>query len=246
MTMDAFNLNVIHPSWRECVDRGLTQMDSGYLDNLTKSSTWLPGPEKIFNAFSQPLDQVEYVLFGESPYPRRESANGYAFWDDAVGDLWSESGLDKKVNRATSLRNILKMLLVADGKLDAVRTGQQEIANIDKNEYVKTNQEFFHNFLKKGFLLLNASPVLQESQTPQKDAKAWLPFVKELLNCLLEKRPQVTFLLFGRIANEIDPLFAGRPVNKLYAEHPYNLTFITNPEVLSFFKQLNLLKNHSE
>src|SRR3990167_8101133 len=245
MTMHDFDYSVIHPSWRPCIQRGLQKMDNSYLEHLAHSSQWLPGPAKIFNAFSLPLDSVQYVLFGESPYPRRESANGYAFWDDAVHELWSETGLNKKVNRATSLRNILKMMLVADGRLDANHTGQHDIASLDKSMYIKTNQEFFTNFLNHGFLLLNASPVLQEDQPPQKDAKAWYPFIEEILQFLLANRPQVFFILFGRIANDIDPLLQRNPVKKLYAEHPYNLSFITNPEVLAFFKQLHLLKNNS-
>jgi uracil-DNA glycosylase len=71
----------------------------------------------LFAAFAQPLDRVRYVLVGEGPYPRAESATGVCFMDGAVGDLWSEAGLSKPVNRATSLRNFMKMLLVADGQL---------------------------------------------------------------------------------------------------------------------------------
>ena len=59
--------------------------------------------------------QVNYVLFGES-LPRRASANGYAFWDAAVKIMVS-FGNSKTVNRATSLLNILKMLLIAEGCL---------------------------------------------------------------------------------------------------------------------------------
>ena len=242
MTMHSFNYSAIHPSWLECIERGLEQMDPAYLDDLLQSTSWLPGRDKIFNAFSLPLDQVNYVLFGESPYPRKQSANGYAFWDEAVHNLWSPTGLDKKVNRATSLRNILKMMLVAEGKLDAGDTSQTAIASIDKSNYVQTNREFFTNFLTHGFLLLNATPVLQENNPPHKDAKAWHPFIQEIIQFLLQQRPHIQFILFGRIANDIDPLITGKDVKKLYAEHPYNLTFITNPEVLSFFEQLHMLK----
>lgn len=242
MTMHAFDLSATHPSWHECIQLGLKKMDESYLDDLAKTSCWLPGHKKIFNAFTLPQNQVNYVLLGESPYPRSESANGYAFWDEAVHELWSETGLSKKVNRATSLRNILKMLLVAEGQLDAKQTSQDEIAKIDKSAYVKTNQDFFGNLLNHGFLLMNASPVLHDQRPPQIDAKAWHPFIQEVINCVLEMRPQATFILFGKIANKIDPLLTGRSTKKLYAEHPYNLSFITNPEVLSFFKQLKLLK----
>jgi len=235
------NLDVVHPSWKECLQRGLAKIDPDYLKKLDHSADWLPGHEKIFNAFSLPLDKVNYVLFGESPYPRRESANGYAFWDASVKELWSPTGLSKKVNRATSLRNILKMLLIAEGSLDKRNPAQEKIAQINKDAFVQTNEELFNNFLRHGFLLLNATPVLQ-SGSPQKDARAWHPFVKELLACLLEKRPQATFILFGRIANTIDALIPDNHINKLYAEHPYNYSFIANPKVLAFFKPLQLLR----
>ncbi len=241
MTTHAFDYSVIHPSWHACIQRGLEKMDTAYLDHLIHSSSWLPGREKIFSAFSLPLDNVNYVLFGESPYPRDESANGYAFWDAAVKDLWSDTGLAKKVNRATSLRNILKMMLVAEGKLDATDTSQPAIAKIDKTSYVSTNEAFFTNFLQQGFLLLNATPVLQPDQPPQKDAKAWHPFIYEVLNHIFLHRPEVELILFGKIANTIDPLLTNRRIKTLYAEHPYNLSFITNPEVLDFFKRLRLL-----
>lgn len=242
MTTYPFNFNSVHPSWKECLQRGLAKIEPAYLDKLVQSQEWLPGPEKIFNAFSLPLDQVNYVLFGESPYPRHESANGYAFWDATVKELWSPTGLSKKVNRATSLRNIMKMLLVAEGSLDKNNSRQEEIAKIDKLSFVQTNNDFFNNFIRHGFLLLNATPVLQSNGSPQKDARAWYPFIQELLACLLEKRPNVKFVLFGRIANTIDALIQHPHLEKLYAEHPYNHSFITNSEVLAFFKPLHLLR----
>lgn len=242
MTMYPFNMHVVDDTWKDCVQKGLSCMDPQYLDQLKHTREWLPGPDRIFNAFSIPLTKVNYVLFGESPYPRSESANGYAFWDASVNELWSSTGLSKKVNRATSLRNILKMLLIAEGQLKKSHAGQDAIARVDKHCFVQTNNELFSNLIGHGFLLLNASPVLQ-SGPPQKDARAWYPFMREILDCLLQKRPHVTFILLGRIANTIDQLIThNQPDKKLYAEHPYNLSFITNPKVLDFFRPLHLLK----
>jgi uracil-DNA glycosylase len=236
-----FNFKAVHASWHECLNKSLAKMDANYLVQLSQCHRWLPGHEKIFNAFSLTIDQVNYVLFGESPYPRAQSANGYAFWDADVAELWSSSGLSKKVNRATSLRNILKMLLIAEGSLDKNHTTQPDIANLDKSHFVQTNHEFFTQLLNKGFLLLNATLVLQDGP-PQKDARAWQPFIKELLACLLQRRPKVTFILMGRIANEIDKLLPHQPMQKLYVEHPYNLSFVTNPDVIQFFEPLGLLR----
>lgn len=244
MTMQVFNLNVIHPSWMECIERGLAQINTTYLQALNNSQEWLPGPDKIFNAFSLPLTEVKYVLFGESPYPRKQSANGYAFWDASVKELWSDTGLSKKVNRATSLRNLIKMLLIAEGALDVHDASQTAITKIDKRKFVQTSDELFSNFLKQGFLLMNTTPVLYQS-SPLKDAREWRPFIKELLQCLAEKRPQTQFIFLGRVANSIDPLISHLNLKRFYAEHPYNLSFPSNKKVLSFFRPIHLIMNNS-
>jgi uracil-DNA glycosylase len=241
MTIQQFNFKVVDSSWKNCLQTGLKKIDATYLQKLLESKEWLPGPEKIFNAFSLPLNQVNYVLFGESPYPRHESANGYAFWDAAVEELWSPTGLSKKVNRATSLRNILKMLLVAEGCLHENHLGQEAIAKINKESFVQSNHELFTNFLTHGFLLLNAAMVLQFG-SPQKNARVWYPFVQEILTYLLLNRPQTKFILLGRIANPITKLVTSIPVKMLCVEHPYNHSFITNRNVLAFFKPLHLLR----
>lgn len=238
------NLNTIHPSWLPCIAKSLLKMDQNYLALLENETNWLPGKEKIFNAFSEPLDNLKFILFGESPYPRQVSANGYAFWDDSVLNLWSETGLDKKVNRATSLRNIIKMLLVAGGHLPAGQTTQENIATLDKSNLVQTSQALFQRLLDHGFLLLNATPVLhpRHIMSPSRDAKAWTPFMHELLMTIIEKKPDVCFLLLGNIAGKIDKILGNYAVKKIYAEHPYNISFITNPIILNFFAPLQLLE----
>ena len=237
-----FKLNNVDPSWHDCLQPALAQLDTHYATELSRSTGWLPGPEKIFNAFSLPLSQVKFVLLGESPYPRRESANGYAFWDAAVHELWSSTGLSKRVNRATSLRNILKMLLLAEGLLDKNHFSQSDIAKLPKTSLIQTNDELFQGFLKRGFLLLNASLVLKPALPARKDAAAWQPFMRTLLTCLLKKKPAITFILLGQIANLINQFVEGEHLNKICAEHPYNLSFITNPKMLHFFKPLHLLR----
>ena len=236
-----FNSAAADSSWQPCIHAALDQLNPDYLQKLYQSEEWLPGKDKIFNAFSLPVNQVNYVLFGESPYPRAQSANGYAFWDAAVTDIWSATGLSKSVNRATSLRNIIKTLLVAEGLLDPSQTGQEAIAKVNKENLVKTNYEFFSNLLAHGFLMLNATPVLQPEQV-RSDARAWRPFINQIMLFLLQKRPDAQLLLFGNVANEIDQLITQPGIKKVYAEHPYNISFIHNPEIIAFFKPLHLLR----
>jgi len=242
MTTNQLNLEIVHPSWQTYLKHALQKMDANYLHSLEKEAEWLPGPTKIFNAFTIPVNKVNYILFGESPYPRAHSANGYAFWDAAVTNLWSEVGLSKTVNRATSLRNIIKMLLIAEGLLNKEDTSQPAIAKINKEQLIKTNDELFQNFIDHGFLLLNATPVLSKD-APQRDARAWLPFMKEILCELLNAKPNICLILFGRIATTIETCLPHNEVKKLQVEHPYNISFIKNQKVIDFFQPFHLLRN---
>jgi uracil-DNA glycosylase len=178
------------------------------------------------------------VLFGESPYPRKISANGYAFWDNAVDSLWSEQGLSKPVNRATSLRNFIKMLLIARGSL-TTDTSQSAIAQIDKGGLVLTAKQFFEGMMNKGVLLLNASLVYAEGEVPY-HARHWKPFMQKVLEQLALIKPTVQLILLGKIAGILPPnkLSVG-----LIAEHPYNISFVTNSNVIEFFKPLDLLSH---
>src|ERR1700733_11035086 len=204
-SIDTFSFKEVHPSWVLTLKTALNAMDQHYLLKLATNDDWWPGKKAIFNAFSQPLTNVRYVLFGESPYPRKNSANGYAFYDAAVGELWSRTGLTKQVNRATSLRNFIKMLLLADGLLNHHDLSQEAIARLDKTRLIKTNDELFGRLLQRGFLLLNASLVLHV-QSPEQDAKSWRPFLSSIIQALIKQSPSITWLLFGRIAKNISPI----------------------------------------
>lgn len=231
-------LSKVHPQWLPLVKNSLDAMDSHYLNELADSD-WLPGKKALLNAFSQPLTATTTILFGESPYPRAESANGYAFWDGRVGSIWSDTGLSKEVNRATSLRNMIKMLLLARGDLSN-DFSQHAIALVDKTRLVKNLSQLFNNFINNGIMLLNASLVLSSHKVAY-DAKHWQVFMDSLLQQLTEVKPSLNLLLFGKVATRIHNI---ENFTCVIAEHPYNISFITNQVVIDFFKPLDLLRNY--
>src|SRR5471032_2250934 len=151
---------------------------------------YLPTEQRLFAAFALPLDKVRYILVGEGPYPRAESATGVCFMDGAVGSLWSDEqggGLSKPVNKATSLRNFMKMLLVADGQLAPDNTGGEAMAAVaararsGSGSHIQTLVEMQQKLIEQGFLLLNASLVFRSHVAPARDAKAWLPFFETVM-----------------------------------------------------------------
>lgn len=229
-----------HPQWRDILSCALDVMDRPYLDQLQSEANWLPGIQSIFKAFSMPLSKTNYILMGESPYPRQQSANGYAFWDNAVHSLWSPSGLSKDVNRATSLRNLIKMLLVARGDLSS-DVSQAAIARLDKSNYLDSAEQLFAAFMHHGFLLLNASLVYIEGQVPY-HARMWQPFLYRVLEALSASNSSIQLVLLGKIARQLQKATLRQA---LVAEHPYNISFITNKAVVEFFNPLNLLAKGS-
>ncbi len=234
-----FNLTNIDDSWKAIITKALDNVAVDYLQEL-QQHTWLPGPDSLFNAFSLPLANTKYILFGESPYPRAASANGYAFWDGAVDSLWADKGLSTAVNRATSLRNFIKMLLLTRGDLTADDLSQGAIAALSKTNYVANIGGLFNNLLQHGFLLLNVSLVLSDNSV-RSDARAWRGFMASLLEQLGKIKPDLQLILFGKVAADVLQL-PTENFQILQAEHPYNISFIHNQTVQAFFAKLDLLK----
>jgi len=238
--------SAIHHEWQDILSDALEAVDTDYLSQLVKCDTWLPGIANLFSAFRRDRLGVRYVLIGESPYPRAQSANGIAFYDAAVDELWSETGLSKSVNRATSLRNIIKTALLAEGYITPDSQGkisQNSIAAIDKSSMLQTMGELFQALENNGFLMLNATPVLHPERKPSLEAKYWYGFLLRLLERLADSLDQTaTLVLWGKIAESIEPLEVANRYQKLVCEHPYNLSFIQNPAMQSLFGELKLLR----
>lgn len=234
-------IQTAHPEWHDMLRKALECVNPEYVRMLKQDPTWLPGLPSLFAAFQWPLSKTRFILLGESPYPRKASANGYAFWDASVQSLWSETGFSKPVNKATSMRNFLKMLLHARGDLQD-DFSQSAIAGLDHTRYCQTAHDLFHQWLKAGFLLLNASLVYRSGQVPY-DARQWRPFMSCLLQQLAQSHPSLSVVVFGRVADKIPEVGA---FHCMKSEHPYHLSFITNPNVLDFFRPFDLLRKRTD
>ncbi|MFT5503476.1 MAG: uracil-DNA glycosylase [Gammaproteobacteria bacterium] len=236
----------VHESWRIILRQSLTEVDQDYLNHLATDTHWLPGADSLFAAFRTDLLNLRYILIAESPYPRRESANGIAFFDATVESLWSENGLSKAVNRATSLRNIMKTAILAEGLQSADKSGklsQALIAEMDKQKLISTAPELFTGWQTAGFLLMNATPVLDPNRKPAKEALFWTAFLDTLLELIeIQSKYPIKLVLWGKIAASIDQLKGARHFERIQCEHPYNLSFIDNTEMRDLFASLKLLQ----
>lgn len=241
-------LDRVDASWRPHLVNGLeamVQADPQYLSALANDH-YLPTDHRLFAAFALPLNKVRYVLVGEGPYPRAESATGVCFMDGAVGELWSDNGLSKAVNRATSLRNFMKMLLVADGKLQADNCGGPAMAPIAAaartDGSIQTLAALQQNLTEHGFLLLNAALVFRPHVAPAIDARAWQPFLQTVLAVLAGEPRPPTLILWGKIAEQLKRLPETGKLPQSCAEHPYNLSFIQHEGMQQLFGPMQLLR----
>lgn len=251
----ATSLALADASWRPILTKGLqavAEVDPSYLPALALDN-FLPTNGRLFAAFSLPLDQVRYVLVGEGPYPREQSATGVCFMDGAVESLWSVKGLSKEVNRATSLRNFMKMLLVANGLLSVENASGDAMAGISVkaraigSPFIQTLTELQANLTRHGFLLLNAALVYRPHVPPIKEARAWRPFLETVLASLVERarthgsNPPM-LVLWGKIAEQLNALSGTAQFPKTISEHPYNLSFIGNETMQKLFGPMHLLQ----
>ena len=238
---ELLRLNGVDPGWDPILLPALEALEEEYREWLLQGEGYIPAKNRLLAAFStlKPAG-LRYILFGQDPYPRKESAIGYAFIDGRVKRIFSEKGLSKEVNRATSLRNFIKMALVADGRLDPDDTSQAAIAALDKRELIDSMEELRRNIETAGVLLLNMALVFSSAEASRRHIRAWRGFVEKLLEGLAQSAP--TLILFGAHAREVERLSTVEGLPRIALEHPYNHTFITNPEAHALFGPMSLLR----
>lgn len=231
----------VHQSWQNTINKCLKSLDEEYLNFLHVNKEYFPKKESFLNAFKTlPKEKTKAILFGQDPYPREKSAIGYAFIDGNVKEIFSQNGFSKEVNRATSLRNFLKMQLGVEGFLEK-DTSQEAIANLSKQNLIGSIEELKNNFEKEGILLLNRALIFTCKQESKKHIKAFEPFIKTLLQELSCK--PYDLILFGNEAKSITKILPPKhhftPIQTI---HPYNISFINNPLIREYFSKLSLVK----
>lgn len=232
----------VHESWQNIINASLNNLDDSYLNFLQEDKKYFPNQQNFLNAFkTMSLNQTKYILFGQDPYPREKSAIGYAFIDGAVNRVWDDTnGLSKEVNKATSLRNFMKMLLICEGQLEENDTSKEAITKVDRSVYLQSIMQLKNNFEKNGVLLLNTALIFTQKEDSKQHVKMWKPFVNAFLNKI--KDENIKLILFGSMAKEIEKFDVAEGFDKFYCEHPYNVSFITNKKVQKLFGQMKLLE----
>ena len=183
---------ILKPYWYEKLSSTiLNNKDYDYFFN--DKDRFFPNLENVFNAVNN-IDlenKTKVVVFGQDPYPRKESATGYAFWDGKIKS-WND-------RLSPSFKNLFKSILISYGLAEK----KDNIAKLRKtisDKAIFSPDDFFEKSIKNNIIWLNASFSFEGKAQSllNKHLKFWKPVVKEIIKVLLESSDDVIFVFWGK------------------------------------------------
>ncbi len=184
--------NILTPFWFKKLYPVIIEnnnKDYFFFDN----NKFFPNLEDRFNAINNintSDNNTKIVVFGQDPYPRKESARGYAFWDGKIKS-W-ENPL------SPSFRNIIKSILINEN-LATKENKIKDLRRILKDNKIFSPDDFFKNSIENGVVWLNASLTFESKSQTDLNAhlKFWKPIIEEIINTLLENSKNIIFVFWG-------------------------------------------------
>lgn len=147
--------------------------------------TWLPARDKVFRAFTAVggPDKVRVVIFGQDPYPRKESAVGLAFLDGAVTSFQS-------TRLAPSLRNIIKGIFIARKMATPATNADSLRALMDEHILLPPEDWFSKLATDCGVLWINTSLTFESKDQADlsKHLAMWEPVIRATIQDILAAR----------------------------------------------------------
>jgi uracil-DNA glycosylase len=163
-------------------------------EKISNSTVYPPG-SLIFNAFDQtPFEQLKVVVIGQDPYHGPGQAHGLSF------------SVPEGVKPPPSLQNMFKEL------------------RSDLGIQMPTDYGNLTQWAKQGVLLLNASLTIRANQPNSHARIGWMEFTDAVIKTISAKKSNVVFLLWGRFAQEKQPLIDETKHYVLKAAHPSPLS----------------------
>eukprot|EP01133_Synstelium_polycarpum_P006800 gene6800-7905_t len=162
---------------------------------------------------------VNVVVVGPAPFPKKENASGFSFCDQAAKS-W------KLDNVKGATRNLIKAALIDKGQMTKsgdVDTIREVLENIDLP--CDASRDWFKHTARQGVLWLNTSLTCTEETDDHDDKKIheqqWAPVVEEIIRAIFNSKisdsegdiSAVVFLILGKNSPHFKPL-----VEKVHSE----------------------------
>jgi len=159
-------------------------------EKISNSKIYPPGP-LIFNAFEQtPLEKLKVVIIGQDPYHGPGQAHGLSF------------SVPNGIKPPPSLQNIFK-----------------EIES-DLGFRMPPNYGNLTYWAQQGVLLLNASLTVRANEPMSHSKIGWMEFTDAVIRKISAGKKNIIFLLWGKFAQEKQPLIDETRHFVLKAAHP--------------------------
>ncbi|MFO0603361.1 MAG: ADP-ribosyltransferase domain-containing protein [Polyangiales bacterium] len=145
----------------------------------------VPVRELTFQALKpNPPERWKVVIFGQSPYPRVESATGIAMFDNAFHS-WQEP----RFPQVASMRNMLKSALIWRHGLPETLAAK-EVAPLLKKHDVVPPTEWFQAILSQGVLLVDASLTrhTDDAVPVARHVEFWAPVAEAIVRAIVEAK----------------------------------------------------------
>jgi len=177
------------------------QPDAAKYIGPSRSKRIVPVRELTFQALKpNPPSGFKVVSFGQSPFPRIESATGIAHFDNAISS-WD----DGRFGAVVTMRCIIKAAAMNKYKV-AKNTSTAELRALMKKNSVVGPAEWFQAMLTQGVLFMNAACTLlppedksvRAGTVVKEHAKFWQPVVEAVVEAILSScRAEGTGVVFA-------------------------------------------------
>uniref|UniRef100_A0A7S4DQ46 NAD(P)(+)--arginine ADP-ribosyltransferase n=1 Tax=Lotharella globosa TaxID=91324 RepID=A0A7S4DQ46_9EUKA len=223
-----------YPLLKKTIER---QPDAARFIGPDRKDTVVPIRELTFQALKPNApEKWNVIIFGQSPYPRVESATGVAMFDNTF-----HSWKDKRFGIVVSMRCIMKAALM--WKYDGVHksTKVNDMRKLLRKEKVLSPPEYFKALLAQGCLLLNASLTASSDKSvhPGTHARFWQPVIRTIVAEILKAKANtedprykgIVFAWWGTKAKKIQALV--EDLSDLYTDVPIKHISHHNPAAMA-------------
>ena len=177
--------NIMAPDWAEAmrpIEGQIRRMGDFLRGEVASGNGYLPAGDKIFAAFTQPLQDVRVLIIGQDPYPTPGHPIGLSFAVEPT-----VTPLPK------SLVNIYQELDTDMGIAPATHGDLRP-------------------WTRQGVMLLNRVLSVRPHQPASHRNQGWETITEHAISCLVAREQPLVALLWGRQAQSLRPLLGDTPV----------------------------------
>ena len=204
--------------WRDLLKDEFAKEYYVKIEETLENTKYLPDKQNVFEfTHGIKINDINVVIVGQDPYPKREEASGLAF------------STSKDYNRIPSCSRTI---------FSAIKK--------DYPEFIKPKTASLHSWVEQGVLLLNDTLTVSEGRAGSHFHLNWNKFTDKVIDEISSKTNNTVFLLFGRRACDKSRFIDENRhliIESVHPSHYYAQKFINSKNFIKTNKYLKRKKN---